>query len=735
MQVDADAALAFLVRLRPEGLHNLVAIDPDTRQVFGITRLLPEREQDLRQFIARHAKRNLYFTPNVPAATAPDRKLKKADIAAAEFLWIDCDPKPSEPFETERARLRSEAIDLRLDSNPPTFQLDSGGGYQHLWQVAVPLEEAEARNRGLARLHGGDHIGNVDRVLRLPGTINWPDKRKKDLGRKPAQTAVVADTEAAYDSPAFAPYEERQEPLIEDTEVSWEEARKFTEVTDLTPSIQTKLTSAIENDEHFATRWRGETEGLHDESRSGLAISIAASLKRHGFENQDIANALFANAHLKGADWTERELLRTVARASGSSPFDALTDAQLAKIEASSAKRQSTVADQSDSRDYLSFDHRTAYQGEPPKQRWLVENTIPHGIAMTFVGIGGIGKSMLLLENCLKITDPEFGDQTFLGGQILEHGSVLYLNAEDDEGVIHRRLARMDPDNARRAAPYALYPVPLMNLGGPDFYTYRSTKAEENKPALKRLRGILNRIPNLKAVVLDPLMAFTRSDVNKDPADARHYMQTMGTLAAEYGATFLNVHHMNKSDGLRARSIEQARAGVAGAAQIVDTGRASYVLFTPSDEDSHGLCRRMGLEYARGCIVFGGSAKINDGPLGVQRTFYRDPETGRLRDMTQEHAAAESMPVALCSSDRDRLFAEIESAWEAGMPWSTAPQTRQSGRYFPPKVADLLQVPFEEAKDIIGQLLLSGDIAQGVISSDSKLKGLKLTEVHGSSRK
>ena len=734
MDVDVEEAIAFLARLWPEGLHNLVAIDPRTRKVFGITRPFPTGAPELRKFIERHARRNLYFTPNPPAATAPDGKLDKSEIAEAAYLWVDCDPKPNEPLASERARLKSEAVDLRIDAHPPTFQIDSGGGYQHLWRVEnLPLEEAEARNRGLARLCNGDaKAWNADRVLRLPGTINWPDKRKRDLGRAPARTSLVADTGAVYGNPAFAPREERQEPLVEDTEVSWEEARRFTEVTDLSPSIQTKLTSAIENDARFAERWAGETDGLQDESRSGLAIGIAASLKRHGFDDQEIANSLFANPHLKGADWTERELLRTVARASGGSPFDALTDAQLARIDASSAKRQSTVAELADSRDYLSFDHRTAYQGEPPKQRWLVENTIPHGIAMTFVGVGGIGKSMLLLENCLKITDPEFGDQTFLGGDILEHGSVLYLNAEDDEGVIHRRLARMDPENARRAAPYALYPVPLMNLGGPDFYTYRSTKAEENKPALKRLRGILDRIPDLKAVVLDPLMAFTRSDVNKDPADARHYMQTMGTLAAEYGATFLNVHHMNKSDGLRARSIEQARAGVAGAAQIVDTGRASYVLFTPSDEDSRGLCRRLGLEYARGCIVFGGSAKINDGPLGVQRTFYRDPETGRLRDMTQEHAAAESMPVALCSSDRDRLFAEIKSAWEAGMPWSTAPQTRQSGRYFPPKVAELLQVPFDEAKDIIGQLLLSGDITQGVISSDSKLKGLKLTEVHGS---
>ena len=48
-------------------------------------------------------------------------------------------------------------------------------------------EDAKLYNVQLELLFGGDNCHNVDRILRLPGTINIPDAKKLKKGRKPTR--------------------------------------------------------------------------------------------------------------------------------------------------------------------------------------------------------------------------------------------------------------------------------------------------------------------------------------------------------------------------------------------------------------------------------------------------------------------------------------------------------------------------------------------------------------------
>jgi hypothetical protein len=54
------------------------------------------------------------------------------------------------------------------------------------------VQRAESIARATARLLGGDSIQNVDRLLRMPFTINYPNKRKRDDGRAPCPSGVLA---------------------------------------------------------------------------------------------------------------------------------------------------------------------------------------------------------------------------------------------------------------------------------------------------------------------------------------------------------------------------------------------------------------------------------------------------------------------------------------------------------------------------------------------------------------
>jgi hypothetical protein len=55
----------------------------------------------------------------------------------------------------------------------------------------VNIEAVEARNRKLAADLGGDHVQNVDRLMRLPGTLNVPDAKKLAKGRSIMLAEVI----------------------------------------------------------------------------------------------------------------------------------------------------------------------------------------------------------------------------------------------------------------------------------------------------------------------------------------------------------------------------------------------------------------------------------------------------------------------------------------------------------------------------------------------------------------
>jgi hypothetical protein len=118
------------------------------------------------------------------------------------FLWVDLDGKPTDwrdeasvAEELERLRARLDAFPL-----PPTVIVRSGGGLQAFWMLDVPESEdpdaIEATNKTLAEVLGGDHCHNIDRIMRLPGTINFPNQKKRDAGRAevPAVLEVFDDT-------------------------------------------------------------------------------------------------------------------------------------------------------------------------------------------------------------------------------------------------------------------------------------------------------------------------------------------------------------------------------------------------------------------------------------------------------------------------------------------------------------------------------------------------------------
>lgn len=136
------------------------------------------------------AGRNVYWTTN-QVAEGCNKKPSKADIVAARFAHVDIDPpKNGGPFD----KLQAQAELLAL-SVPPNLIIDSGGGLQAFWRLSGPssLAEVESVNQSLAERLGGDHCHNIDRLMRLPGTVNYPNSKKRAAGRTPVLAKVIYD--------------------------------------------------------------------------------------------------------------------------------------------------------------------------------------------------------------------------------------------------------------------------------------------------------------------------------------------------------------------------------------------------------------------------------------------------------------------------------------------------------------------------------------------------------------
>ena len=177
---NTDEAVKFLENMFPGMPRHLVAMDLKGRPIartFG-----PDELKKMRAWInARQGRFNLYFHVNALRAGFANKKATKDDVAVALRFHTDIDDATA-----------GERI-LKF-TPPPSVIVFSGGGYHPYWNLAEPtddLSRVEASNLAIAKALGGDNCHNIDRILRLPGTVNIPNAGKAAKGRKPELARIV----------------------------------------------------------------------------------------------------------------------------------------------------------------------------------------------------------------------------------------------------------------------------------------------------------------------------------------------------------------------------------------------------------------------------------------------------------------------------------------------------------------------------------------------------------------
>jgi phage/plasmid primase-like uncharacterized protein len=223
----------------------------------------------------------------------------------------------------------------------------------------------------------------------------------------------------------------------------------------------------------------------------------------------------------------------------------------------------------------------------PPERRWLLDDLLPLGVVGMLAAGGGTGKSFLMMQMAIAVAT----GRPFLGMEVGEPGGVLMVAAEDEREELHRRLWRIvqymrshgsldESDIARLRA--RLFIVP--SVGVDNRLTAEAGRSIERTDTGERITALVEHLPPINLIVLDPVSRFRGGDENSNDAATR-FVEAVEALRAATRATVLMPHHVSKQ-GLLAGADALSTVGQRGASALVDGVRWAAAMATLNKDEA-----------------------------------------------------------------------------------------------------------------------------------------------------
>jgi hypothetical protein len=271
--------MEFLDHFCGDRSRDLVSIDEGgkvTARSFA-----PTETADVQDWLQRRqGVSNLYFHVNELRQGRRNVKAKKADIARGHYLHVDVDDPTDEALGGIREFLPA-----------PTVIVWSGGGYHAYWWLGEPcsnIELLEQCNKAIAEKLGGDNCHNADRIMRLPGTLNIPNAKKRARGRTVTLARVLeADWSRQY---LIEQFERTAVDSLPASRTNPDTAVALVELADLPPGVDLETRGLIRDGDDLAAPIG--SPGAHFPSRSEAVFRVACELVRAGLSDEQIAGVL-----------------------------------------------------------------------------------------------------------------------------------------------------------------------------------------------------------------------------------------------------------------------------------------------------------------------------------------------------------------------------------------------------------------------------------------------------------
>lgn len=199
-------------------------------------------------------------------------------------------------------------------------------------------------------------------------------------------------------------------------------------------------------------------------------------------------------------------------------------------------------------------------------QKWFWNGFIPDRNITLFAGVGGIGKSLLLLYIMAKTTT---GERFNAGGidHQLPKGSVILLSAEDDlQEQIRPKLLAAEADTAKI-----------------HYITSKTGKLSKKKKFIELDRDLhfieqkIKELKDVRLIVIDPIQYFLGEIKEHINFEVANFLQSLIDLAKTYDiAIVFNKHLRKQASG--AKGISSAVSEVGGAGAWTNTPRKCWLI-------------------------------------------------------------------------------------------------------------------------------------------------------------
>lgn len=323
----------------------------------------------------------------------------------------------------------------------------------------------------------------------------------------------------------------------------------------------------------------------------------------------------------------------------------------------------------------------------PPK--WLVARHIPEVSVGFLYAEPGAGKTFLALDLSLSIAAdrPDWhGDELKGAGR-----PVIYIASEGSFGMRNRILAWLKEREAEPPANFLMIERTINFLS-----------AEDVVKLIRTLRSIPVGPPAL--IVVDTVSrALPGADENLQK-DMTLFVQACDAVKEKFNCAVIGVHHAGKSGDMRGSTVLR--------------GAGDFVF---------RLTRKEGATV--GQLV---CEKMKDGPDGWSEPYRFDTVTlgdGQSSLVPARSDMSVGPSVTMTPDLSAAVFEAMEKAWEAGQPWSMAPQTKE--RFAVRRMVQDHGFTADRAEDILSVWEGSGLIRKEVVSAKTRVSGYRVVRGGG----
>ena len=497
-----------------------------------------------------NAKANIYMciNPVDPIVPIPAGKAAKdTDIMAAFYCFADAD--------TEGAMeniLSFAGPKFTMSVKTGTTPFARGHAY---WQLEEPVRNMDAwrdvQKAIAASLHTDPAVINPSRIMRVAGTVSWPNQKKQDKGYVPELVTMRTEFRTDRDLVQF-------EQLM----------RVF-------PKAEAKTASGLDIDlgQQAMDRQMAVQNVLAGDDWHLNMVRLVGSYVTKGLSDEEI-HAITDSFTLAGytVDDTRNEVQKAIdgARNKGWTPPP---DPVQQRIEQQN-EALSEEAEQSWPTPYNMFDALTL-----PRREWVYGYDYIRKYISVTASAGGIGKSSLINVEALAIAT----GKPLLGTAVKQQTNVWVINLEDPISEMQMRTIAV-------MQHYGITPEEIKGrlfMDGED--TIKITLAAEGRDGLitndDMLAHITRKVRENKigVVVLDPFVSAHLVNENNN-GSIQAVVAMLRKLARDTNSSVQLVHHIRKTNGDDA-TIDSVR----GAGSLIGAARAARVINRITPEDAIAL--------------------------------------------------------------------------------------------------------------------------------------------------